>query len=126
MPFSWEYFLPKNSGAECQFLRNVLMHGDILLGNRPNFFVEHMTKSQNQPYRFKSGKDTFPWAKLLITPKKGEFKCQILEKWQHRGSLLAKNTKAGRLFCSNFLKQSVTKIKNAAKNFQRTWGRRPT
>ena len=58
--------------------------------------------------------------------KKVEFKCQILEKWQQRGSLLAKNTKAGRLFCSNFLKQSVTKIKNAAKNFQRTRGRRPT
>ena len=86
-----------------------------------------MTKSQNQPYCFKSGKNTFPWAKLLITPKKKvEFKRQILEKWQQRGSLLAKNTKAGRLFCSNFLKQSVTKIKNAAKNFQRTRGRRPT
>ena len=70
VPFSWVYFLPKNSGAECQFLRKILMHGDILLGNRPNFFVEHMTKSQNQPYRFKSGKNTFPWAKLLITPKK--------------------------------------------------------
>ena len=28
--------------------------------------------------------------------------------------LLAKNTKAGRPFCSNFLTQSVTKIKNAA------------
>ena len=40
-----------------------------------------------------------------------EFKCQILEKWHHRGSLLAKNTKAGRLFCSNFLKPSVTEIK---------------
>ena len=64
---SWVYFLPKNSGAECQFLRKILMHGNILLGNRPNFFVEHMTKSQNQPYRFKSGKNTFPWAKLLIT-----------------------------------------------------------
>ena len=60
-------FLPKNSGAECQFLRKTLMHGNILLGNRPNFFIEHMTKSQNQPYRFKSGKNTFPWAKLLIT-----------------------------------------------------------
>ena len=67
VPFSWIYFLPKNSGAECQFLRKILMHGNILLGNRPNFFVEHMTKSQNQPYRFKSGKNTFPWAKLLIT-----------------------------------------------------------
>ena len=80
------------------------MHGDILLRNRPNFFVEHMTKSQNQPYRFKSGKNTFPWAKLLImiTPKKIEFKCQILEKWQHRGSLLAKHTKAGRLFVQIF------------------------
>ena len=43
--------------------------------------------------------------------KKIEFKCQILEKWHHRGSLLAKNTKVGRLFRSNFLKQSVTKIK---------------
>ena len=67
VPFSWVYFLPKNSGAECQFLRKILMHGNILLGNRPNFFVEHMTKSQNQPYRFKSGKNTFPWAKLLTT-----------------------------------------------------------
>ena len=65
--FSWVYFLPKNSGAECQFLRKILMHGNILLGNRPSFFVEHMTKSQNQPYCFKSGKNTFPWAKLLIT-----------------------------------------------------------
>ena len=64
---SWVYFLPENSGAECQFLRKILMHGNILPGNRPNFFVEHMTKSQNQPYRFKSGKNTFPWAKLLIT-----------------------------------------------------------
>ena len=59
VPFSWVYFLPKNSGAECQFLRKILMHGNILLGNRPNFFVEHMTKSQNQPYRFKSGKIHF-------------------------------------------------------------------
>ena len=58
---------PKNSGTECQFLRKILMHGNILLGNRPNFFVEHMTKSQNQPYRFKTGKNTFSWAKLLIT-----------------------------------------------------------
>ena len=56
MPFSWVYLLPKNSGAECQFLRKILMYGNILLGNRPNFFVEHMTKSQNQPYRFKSEK----------------------------------------------------------------------
>ena len=41
MPFPWVYFLPKNSGAECQFLRKILMHGNILPGNRPNFFVEH-------------------------------------------------------------------------------------
>ena len=67
VPFSWVYFLPKNSGAECQVLRKILMHVNILLGNRPNFFVEHMTKSQNQQYRFKSGKSTFPLAKLLIT-----------------------------------------------------------
>ena len=40
-------FFPKNSGAECQFFKKILMHGNILLGNRPNFFVEHMTKSQN-------------------------------------------------------------------------------
>ena len=87
------------------------MHGNILLGNRPNFFVEHMTKSQNQPYRFKSGKKCISMGKITDNVKKIEFKCQILEKWHHRGSLLAKNTKAGRLFCSNFLKQSVTKIK---------------
>ena len=49
------------------FCLKILMHGNILPGNRPNFFVEHVTKSQNQPYRFKSGKNTFPWAKLLIT-----------------------------------------------------------
>ena len=49
--------------------------------------------------------------KITDNLKKIEFKCQILEKWHHRESLLAKNTKAGRLFCSNFLKQSVTKIK---------------
>ena len=66
VPFCWVYSLPKTSGAECQFLRKILMHGNILLGNRPNFFVEHMMKSQNQPYRFKSGKNTFPWAKFLI------------------------------------------------------------
>ena len=39
----------------------------MLLGNLPNFFVEHMMKSQNQQNRFKSGKNTFPWAKLLKT-----------------------------------------------------------
>ena len=30
VPFCWVYFLPKNSGAECQFLRKILMHGNIL------------------------------------------------------------------------------------------------
>ena len=49
--------------------------------------------------------------KITDNVKKIEFKCQILEKWHHRGPLLAKNTKAWHLFCSNFLKQSVTKIK---------------
>ena len=49
------------------FQKKVIMQGNILQGNRPNFFIEHMTKSQNQPYRFKSGKNTFPWAKLLKT-----------------------------------------------------------
>ena len=93
------------------------MQGNILLGNRPNFFVEHMTKSQNQPYHFKSGKKYISMGKITENVKTIEFKCQILEKWHHRGSLLAKNTKAGRLFCSNFLKQSATKIKTAAKLF---------
>ena len=87
------------------------MHGNILPGNRPNFFVEHMMKSQNQPYRFKSGKKYIFMRKIIDNVKKIEFKCQILEKWHHRRSLLAKNTKAGHLFGSNFLKQSVTKIK---------------
>ena len=51
--------------------------------------------------------------KITENVKTIEFKCQILEKWHHRESLLAKI----RLFCSNLLKQSVTKIKNAAKTF---------
>ena len=78
------------------------MQGNILLGKRPNFFVEHMTKSQNQPYRFKSGKKYISIDKITENVKTIEFKCQFLEKWHHRGSLLAKNTKAGRLFVQIF------------------------
>ena len=90
------------------------MHSNNLPRNRPNVFVEHMTKSQNQQNRFKRGKKYISMGQITENVKKIEFKCQILEKWHHRGSLLAKNAKAGHLFCSNVLKRSVTKIKNAA------------
>ena len=46
-----------NSWAGYQFGRKILKQGNILLRNPPNFFVEHMTKSQNQLYCFKSGKN---------------------------------------------------------------------
>ena len=59
--FSWVYFLPKNSGAECQFFRKILMHGNILL------------KSQNQPYRFnKVEKIHFHGQNYSVTSKKNK------------------------------------------------------
>ena len=38
--------------------------GNILLENLPNFFVEHVTESQNQPYCFKKGKTHISMGKL--------------------------------------------------------------
>ena len=65
VPFSWAYFLLENSTAGYQFGRKILKQGNILLGNPPNFFVEHVTRSQNKPHCSKSGKNTFPRSKLL-------------------------------------------------------------
>ena len=42
--------------SRISILKEILMQGNILLGNRPNFVVEHVMKSQNQPSCFKSGK----------------------------------------------------------------------
>ena len=56
VPFSWVYFLLGNSKAGYQFWRKILKQGNILLGNRPNFFVERLTWSQNQSYCLKSRK----------------------------------------------------------------------
>ena len=56
VPFSWVYVLLENSRAGYQFWRKILKQGNILLGNPPNFLVEHVTKSQNKPHCFKSGK----------------------------------------------------------------------
>ena len=50
------YFLPQNSKVGYQFWRKILKQGNTLLWNRSNFFVEHMTWSQNQPYCLKYGK----------------------------------------------------------------------
>ena len=72
------------------------MQGNTLLGSPPNFFVEHLTKSQNQRYCFKTGKNYISDGKNYCKCKKIlEFRCQILKKWHHRGSLLTENSKAG-------------------------------
>ena len=47
-------FFPKNSKEGYQFRRKILKQGNILLGNRSNFFVERMMWSQNQLYCLKS------------------------------------------------------------------------
>ena len=48
-------FLPENSKAGYYSSIRILKQGHIFFGNRPNFFVEHMTESQNQLHYFKSG-----------------------------------------------------------------------
>ena len=68
------------------------MQGNILLGNRTNLFVEHVTKSQNQPDCFKNGK------KLHLHGQNHRQCKKILE--------------FGVLFWPNFLKQAVTEIKS--------------
>ena len=45
------------------------MHDNILLGNCPDFYVEHVTKSQNQPYCFKSGKNYISMDKITENVK---------------------------------------------------------
>ena len=70
MPFSWVYFLPKNS-SRISILKKNSKAGYILLGNRPNFFTEGMTYSQNKPYCFKSGKIYISIGK--ITENVGKF-----------------------------------------------------
>ena len=105
VPFSWVYFLPEKSGAEYQFLKN-LKQGNTLLENRPTFFIEHMTESENQKYYFKSGKVYIFMYKITENLRRH----QILEKWRHRVSFSTKNSKAGCPFLPNFLKQVVTEI----------------
>ena len=78
------------------------MHGNILLGNRPNFFVEHMTKSQNQPYRFKSGKNTFPWANLLSNVKKKNLNDKFWKNGITEGRYWPKILKQGVFFVQIF------------------------
>ena len=53
------------------FCPKILKQGNILLGNRPNAFVERMMLSQNQPYCLKSGKIYISISK--ITENVGKF-----------------------------------------------------
>ena len=81
VPFSWVYFLLENSRARYQFWRQILKQGNILLGNPPNFFVEHVTKSQNKPHCFKSGKKYISKVKIVKNLGKiWNLVCQVLEK----------------------------------------------
>ena len=106
-----DILLPKNSKVGYQFWRKILKQGNILLGNRPNFFVERKTESQNQPYCLKSGKTYIAISK--ITENVGKFQnlgAKFWKKWHHMVLLLAKNSKAVCLFRPNFLKQVVIEI----------------
>ena len=44
--------------------------GNILLGSLRNFFVEHVTESQNQPYCFKKGKSYISIGKFTKNVRK--------------------------------------------------------
>ena len=61
----------QNSKVGYQFGRKILKQGNILVGNRPNFFVGRMTGCQNQPYCLKSGKIYISISK--ITENVGKF-----------------------------------------------------
>ena len=63
--FPWVYFLPENSRAGYQFYK-----GNILLGNRPNFFVEHMMESRSQPYCFRSAEKDISTGKISENARK--------------------------------------------------------
>ena len=117
--FAWKFWsrisiLKKNSKA---------LQDNILLVNRPNFFVEHMIWSQNQPYCFMSGTIYTSVGKITENVKKKEFRGQILKKittWCRYWQIFSK---AGCLFWPNFLKLVVTKIQkmeHPLKNFQST------
>ena len=70
-----------------------------------------MTKNQNQPYCFKSGKDYISMGKITENVTKiSEFWCQILEKWHYGDCCWPKILKQGVFFWPNFLKQVVTEI----------------
>ena len=81
---------------EHTFCWKILEQGNVLLGNPPNFFVEYVTKSQNQPYCFKSGKNV-----RKSMPNSGKMALRESRYWP-------KIPKQGVFFWPNFLNQVVT------------------
>ena len=84
-----------------------------MLGNSPDFFVERMTWSQNQPYCLKSGKIYISISK--ITENVENFRIKVQNFGTENGTTWCcywpKILKPG-VFRPNFLKQVVVEIQN--------------
>ena len=78
------------------------MQGNILQGNRPNFFIEHMTKSQNQPYRFKSGKRYISMGKITENVKQYNLNAKFWKNGITEGRYWPKILKQGVFFVQIF------------------------
>ena len=95
--FPWVYFLPENSRAGYQFYK-----GNILLGNRPDFFVEHMMESGNQPYCFRSAEKDISTGKFLKMQENFIIQVPNSGKLAPQGVIIGQNSKAGCLFRKKF------------------------
>ena len=94
-------FCQKILEQDINFEEKFFNNSNILLRNCPNFFVEHWTESQNQPYCFKSGK---------IYIFMGKITENYARKFQNLGAKFWKIGITWRRYWPKILKQVVTEI----------------